>query len=266
MRIGLVPSILALVLAVAPAARAADEAASFRLDFEAYLGGFRVMSIASEGHYTASGYAIEAAARTRGVVGWFGNWVGHGTSEGAVTAAALRPRAHRDDSTWRGDMRFIEMDYAADGSVMVKADPPPEKDNRDLVPREETRGTMDSLSATVALIRAVNAAGGCAGETRIFDGRRRFDLRLGGGEQVVLTKSEQLFYGGPALKCTGTIRRIGGFWKGTDYRLDDDKPSYVWMARLSPSGPLVPVRMEIETGIGTLVVNLSAPPRPNGAN
>lgn len=264
MRKSLIPFVLALVLAVAPGARAADEA-QFRLDFEAYLGGFRVMSVASEGHYTASGYAIEAAARTRGVVGWFGNWVGNGTSSGALTAAILRPRMHRDESTWRGDKRFVEMVYAADGSVAVRAEPPPERDNRDPVPAAETRDTMDALSAAVALIRAVNAVGGCAGETRIFDGRRRFDLSLGGGEQVVLAKSDQLGYGGPALKCTGTIRRIGGFWKGTDYRLDDDKPSHVWMARLSPSGPLVPVRMEIETGLGTLVVNLSAM-KPNGAN
>lgn len=264
MRRGLVPLGLALVLAFAPAARAADEAAAFRLDFEAYLGGFRVMSIASEGHYTAQGYAIEAAARTRGVVGWFGNWTGNGTSTGAVTAHAFVPRMHRDDSTWRGDKRFVELDYAADGSVTVRAEPPPEKDNRDPVPPGETSGTMDSLSAVVALIRAVNSAGRCAGEARIFDGRRRFDLKLGGGEQAMLEKSDQLFYGGPALKCAGTIRRIGGFWKGTDYRLDDDKPSYVWMARLTPSGPLLPVRMEIETGLGTLVVNLSAPPRANG--
>lgn len=258
------PLILALVLAAPYGALAADEA-SFRLDFEAYLGGFRVMSVASEGHYSATSYAIEAAARTRGVVGWFGNWVGNGTSAGAVTAAALVPRMHRDDSTWRGDKRFVQMDYAADGSVTVWAEPPPEKDNRDPVPPAETRGTLDSLSAAVALIRAVNAAGGCAGEARIFDGRRRFDLRLSGGEQVMLTKSDQLSFGGPALKCLGTVRRIGGFWKGTEYRLDDDKPSYVWMARLSPSGPLLPVRMEIETGIGTLVVNLSAP-KPDGAN
>ena len=264
MRRGLVPLILSLVLAATPVAWAADETASFRLDFEAYLGGFRVMSIASEGHYTVQGYAIEAAARTRGVVGWFGNWVGNGTSAGAVTAAALAPRMHRDDSAWRGDKRFVEIDYAADGSVTVTAEPPPEKDNRDPVPPGETRGTMDSLSAVVALIRAVNAAGGCAGETRIFDGRRRFDLKLSGGEQVVLEKSDLLAYGGPALKCAGTIRRIGGFWKGTDYRLDDGKPSYVWMARANPSDPLLPVRMEIETGLGTLVVNLSAQTKPNG--
>jgi hypothetical protein len=264
MRAVVLAAVSVLALAGASPARAADEA-QFRLDFEAYLGGFRVMSVASEGRYGPGGYAIEAAARTRGVVGWFGDWIGRGVSDGAVKGGGLVPRVHRDESTWRGDKRFVEMNYAADGSVAVRAEPPPEKDNRDPVPAGEMMGTVDALTAALTLIRRVNAAGACAGEARIFDGRRRFDLRLSGGEQVVLTKSDQLGYGGPALKCAGVVRRIAGFWKGTEYRLDDDKPSHVWLARLSPAGPLLPVRMEIEIGIGTLVVNYSQP-RPNGAN
>ncbi|MGQ0676249.1 MAG: DUF3108 domain-containing protein [Rhodospirillales bacterium] len=264
MRRALASLLLALALAGAAPARAA-EGTAFRLDFEAYLGGFRSLSAAAEGRYDARAYAIEVAARTRGVVAWFGDWVGRGVSRGAASGGALRPTGFRADTTWRGEPRFVELAYAPDGSVAVNAEPPPELDNRDPVPARETLDTVDALSAAMALIRSVNAAGRCAGETRVYDGRRRFDMRLSDDGEDAVPKSGYGVFAGAALKCRVALRRIGGIWKNVEHP-EDGKPSFLWMARLAPGGPYLPVRIEAETPLGTLIMHLSAVGRPNGTN
>lgn len=253
-----------LVLAAAPSVRAAEETA-FRLDFEAYLGGFRILSAAAQGRYGAKDYAIEVGARTRGVVAWFGNWMGRGVSRGAAGADGLQPIGFRADTTWRGEPRFVDLAYGADRSVAVRAEPLPEKDNRDPVPEEETVDTMDALSAAVALIRSVNAAGRCAGAVRVYDGRRRFDMRLGEDGSETLVKTSYSAFAGEALKCRVAMRRIGGFWKNVEHP-EDGKPSFLWMARLEPGGPYLPVRIAAETPLGTLVMHLTGAGKPDGAN
>jgi len=264
MRRHVIAVFMGLVLAGAPAVRAAEETA-FRLDFEAYLGGFRILSAASQGRYGAEDYAIEVGARTRGVVAWFGNWVGRGVSRGTAAADGLHPAGFRADTTWRGEPRFVELTYGADRSVAVRADPPPEQDNRDPVPEQETVDTMDALSAVVSLIRSVNAAGRCAGTVRVYDGRRRFDMRLGDDGRETLEKTGYGMFAGEALKCRVAMRRIGGFWKNVEHP-EDGKPSFLWMARLDPGGPYLPVRIAAETPLGTLVMHLTGTGKPNGAN
>ncbi len=250
------------LLAVASAGAQAQESARWRLDYEAYIGGFRILSIASQVRWDAEAYDIEVAALTRGVIGWIGDWRGRGVSHGTVDNEMLRPAHSRSDTTWRGEARFTDVTYASDGSVVTEAKPTNEEDNRDPVPPQLARSTIDILSALVALVRKVGATGRCDGSFPVYDGRRRYDLVVVDAGDAMLERTSYSLFAGEARKCQAVMRRLAGFWKEKDPRRqaapEADKPVVLWLAPPRPGAPSLPVRAEAELALGTLVLHLRA--------
>ncbi|MCC6469136.1 MAG: DUF3108 domain-containing protein [Alphaproteobacteria bacterium] len=245
---------LCAIAAAWPSLALADDPTVLRLRYDAYIGGIRVLSIATEARYDAQAYSLEVAARTVGIVGWVGDWKGDSLTRGGVMGRALRPALHRADSTWRGAPRLVELSYGADGTVRTRVEPPPEQDNREKVPEAETKGTIDTLTAIVALVRRFGSDGQCAGDWKLFDGRRRFDVMVYDAGEAALEPSNYSAYAGPARKCRVTTRRVAGYWKGQADTAE--QTGYVWMAPLGEGRAPVPVRAEAEIGLGTLVLNL----------
>jgi len=247
---------LALVAALIPvSAASADEPISLRLQYDAHVGGIRVLSVAALARFAGGAYDLEVASRTVGVVGWIGDWKGNSFTKGTVGESGLRPVSHRAESVWRSEPRFVELTYAADRSVAVAAEPPPDKDDREPVPEAMTRGTVDTLTAIMGLVRSFGADGKCAGAYPAFDGRRRYEIQIEDAGEAVLEPSSYSAYAGPARKCRVITKRVAGYWKG---RGNDaaEQQGFVWMAPVSRGRPPVPVRAEAEMTLGTLVLNL----------
>jgi len=250
----MIPRWLCAVAALWPALAAADDPTVLRLRYDAHIGGIRVLSIATEARYDDQAYSLEVAARTVGIVGWVGEWKGESLTRGGVIGSALRPSSHRADSTWRGEARVVELSYGTDGSVTTRVEPPPEKDNREKVPEAMTKGTIDTLTAIVALVRRFGQDGQCAGNWKLYDGRRRFDVTIYDAGEAALEASSYNVYAGQARRCRIVSRRVAGYWQGQADAAE--QTGYVWMASPAEGRPPVPVRAEAETGLGTLVMNL----------
>ncbi len=243
---------LALLL---PTTVAAEQPVTLRLNYEAHLGGVRVLSVAALARFVAGAYDLEVASRTVGVVGWVGDWKGNSFTKGTVGEAGLRPSSHRADSVWRGEPRFVELTYAADRSVAIQAEPPAARDDREPVPEAQTRNTVDTLTAIMGLVRSFGAEGKCAGAYPAFDGRRRYDIAIEDAGEAVLEPSSYSAYAGPARKCRVTTRRVAGYWKGRGNDAPEQQ-GFVWMAPAVAGQSPVPVRAETETALGSLVLNL----------
>jgi len=242
-------------LALWTSAAAAEEPVRLRLQYDAYLGGIRVLSIASLARFDGAAYDLEVASRTVGIVGWVGDWKGNSLTRGRIEGAALRPTSHHAESVWRGEPRLVDLAYGADRGVAATIEPPPESDDREPVPAALTRGTVDTLTVIMSLVRGFSRGGGCAGSFPAFDGRRRFDVAIAEAGEATLEASSYNIYGGTARRCRVTTRRIAGYWKGRGSDAEE-QTGYVWMASPLPGRPAVPVRAEAETGLGTLVLNL----------
>lgn len=250
------PVLLLISLLLQPIVARAEEPVALRLRYEAHIGGVRVMSIAALARFAPGGYDLEVASRTVGIVGWVGEFKGNSFTRGTIGEAGLRPASHRSDSTWRSEARLVELTYAADRTVAVVAEPPPDKDDREPVPESQTRGTVDTLTAIMALIRGFGANGQCAGTWPVFDGRRRFDVTIDDAGAATLDPSSYNFYAGPTRKCRITTHRVAGYWKGRPTGDSDDQTGFVWMAPAKPGQLPIPVRAETEFGLGTMVLNL----------
>jgi hypothetical protein len=162
----------------------------------------------------------------------------------------LFPEAMRAETRQRGVDRRTRIDYRADGTVAAEATPPPPRPVT-LVAPEQMRGTIDQLTAYLALARRLGRGGSCALELAVFDGRRRYDLSFSDLAPETLPAVAD-----PARVCRMSRRRIAGFPvdAGGTERTDQGK---LWFARLLPGELMVPMRMEFDSEFGTFYADLA---------
>lgn len=240
---------LGLGLSAAPGARAADlEPRALALAYEVYAGGLHALSLEARLARSAGRYQAQLEARTDGFIArLFDFWL---TSEvsGAGVAEKLSPDRFKTAARWqKRDPRSVEIIYGPGEGKTVRAEPPPEEDEREAVPEWLQRDTLDPLSASVAVMERLREAGSCDAEIPIFDGRRRFDLTAVDKGEVEIAANDYSSYAGPARKCELELVQVTGFWEGG--RRDADRlPTRVtvYLAPALPGGPPVPVRIEGE--------------------
>ncbi len=249
--------ILALLLALLPGTAAAAEAPRvFSLTYDFWQGGFNALVLEARIKRSESGYRAAFEAHTNGLVGVLYAYSLEAESSGLVAEPLLAPHSFRADTVKSGEKRRREIVYREDGSLAVQHDPPREFKKRERVPKALQRGTIDPVSATYAVIDIFERLGRCDADIPVFDGRRRYNLKISQGGQVNLAPSTYGIYSGPATLCHVSVQRLAGFKKKSSaahlpITLD------VWLAPVIRGGPAVPVRMEGENPLGRMVVHLA---------
>jgi hypothetical protein len=222
------------------------------LDYDVRFGPLRLLAMRTTADLTPDRYSAVADMRTVGFVAALFPWQSQSRSIGLRQSGALAPEEHRTEGLYRGQRRLVDLDYEG-GAVLTLIEPPPESDWRDAVPAEMQRGTIDPLTATLAALEA-----DCRGTLRVFDGRRRYDLRLSDLGQAELESSSYHVYAGPARRCQAVVDVLGGFWR--DDPRQSEKPTTLdyWIAAPQAGLPPVPVYLELAGVRGTLRVHLTA--------
>ena len=235
-------ALLLLALAVGPGAAAAEP---LRASYEVRAAGLRIMEVEAMIDLDAprAGYALELRTRLRGVAAAFGSGEGVSRASGTWRAGQARPAGFSSDGVWRGQARTLLMDYP-DGQPVVRRIAPPDEEEREPVPEELRRGTLDSLSVLAQLMRNVAGSNRCEGRAAVFDGRRRIDFTaVTEGMQALPASGEA--WGGEALRCRFEGRQVAGFPR--DQPPEDRRPQLgtAWLAAPRPGTPPIPVRVEV---------------------
>ena len=118
---------------------------------------------------------------------------------------------------------------------------------------------LDPYSAVLRLIRHIKTTGDCTESYEIFDGRRRNRLHFETLGTTNLTETRPGEFAGEALICSLEFEPIGGHqidskWR-SDRRDDDDDRIKMFFGR-PLQGQIVPVRVEVDSWIGTIVGRL----------
>lgn len=240
-----------LALAVCLAAAGGAEADPILLRFEIFGGpGLHFLTLAATVDYTSETYAITAEAKTRSMADLFLDLHSRLEVRGKVAGDALRPEAMHAETHRRGADFYTRIDYGADGSVKANASPPP---MRPVTPvsAAQMRGTIDQLTAYLALARSLARRGSCTLGLAVFDGRRRYDLNF-----TDATAESLPGFAGTVQVCRMSRLRIAGFPidRGSSERTDQGK---LWFARLLADELMVPVRMEFDSEFGTFTAELA---------
>ncbi len=216
--------------------------------YEVYSGGFQALTLVLR-YDGAAGerYAARLRARSDGFLANFFTFRLESEAEGRRTAAGPAPRRFRTEARWADNSpRRVALTYRDDGRIETEVVPPPEADARRPVPEAARRGTLDPVSAVVKLLEASTAAGRCAGEARIFDGRRRLDIAAEPLGQAEIEPSGYTVYAGPAQLCRVALEPITGFWDGEERRERYPSELRVFLAEVAEGQPALPVRVEMD--------------------
>lgn len=243
-------------VAAAPVATAPVKLAPVKLSYEGYLGPFFVLSAAVELRFEDGRYRLAASGRTEGFAAWFFDWENRAVSEGRRFGRALAPERHRMRAVWNDRERRVRLHYRGTAPVIDLRNPPPGEVENGPVPVALTLGTVDPLTMALRLMARVETDG-CGRDFRIFDGRRRYDLRFRPGSVADLPDSASSVFNGRAIGCAMAIDRIAGFWDDSKLVTDALAPPMVWMARPMAGVPMLPVRFEAAYKFGDLRIYLT---------
>lgn len=262
------PGMLLLPLAALPLAASPRPAGAtpFEAVYSVQAAGVSVVEATVRYDFdTPGGYAIEIRHRTRGIASVFVSAQMTTQVTGRWADGRARPGRFTSEGTYRGEQRRTVLEYPS-GQPVVRMLQPPNEGEREPVPPEQQRGTVDTLSAVVQLSQDIRRTGRCEGQLRTFDGRRltAFQATTGGWEMMPGGSDT---WSGRALRCQFVGQLLAGF------RLDDDdsdrrpQEGRAWMAEVRPGEPPIPVRLEVPSKwFGSTVIVLTRVGEVTGAS
>jgi len=269
MRAPLLAVLAALPLALAPAgpARAAEPGRSFTtLAYTTQVAGLAVMAAEADVELDATGYRIDIVTRTVGAFGLLvrgeSRSLAQGRWAGTMAATLVAPQRYAVDGAWRGTPRRTLMEYAAGQPTILRLEPPNDIE-REPVPPDLQRETIDTISAAAMLARRATVSGRCDGEARTYDGRRLLEIAVRSGGWEILPPQVMPLAVGPTLRCDFEGRLLAGFPRDGDREsVARPQTGTAWLARLTPDAPLLPVRMRFDMrwmGSATMTLTAATP-------
>ena len=215
--------------------------------YAAYAAGLNVINLDAGFDITPSAYRVQIVYRTAGTFGFMVRGQQDTTVQGQFVADRAVPQRFYSAGVMRGQQRLTVIDYAG-GQPIVRQLVPPTGNEREPVPAELQRGTIDTLSAMAQLVRQVNETGRCEGRVTTFDGRRLAELTARTVGTDSLAPSSMTSFTGNALHCDFEGRQLGGFMldEGRE-QLQRPQHGSAWFAAITPGGQKIPVRISFHT-------------------
>ena len=198
--------------------------------------------------------SVTADIESRGAVAWFSDF--RSTLE--ILHSRDGTKLLNGESTWADTHSNITVIWPASGSTptvdLYRSEP------RDYgltpVSKESTIDTVDPFTPVFEIGRMLDNTEKCVGFYRIFDGVRRYDLKIQDGGLQTLDKDVPGNPSGFTHRCDITVKRIGGFStkKGWFRSNESEIHRTLYLGRIR--GYWLPVRFEISAPLGKAVARL----------
>ena len=253
---GLSAGAVALLLA-SPAAAAEQKAVE--LDYQIWTGGLQAMSLETRMLREQERYEVDVTVESVGMLARFFPFKLSASSKGMGHAGSrdtLQPDQYSVRSKWRDQDRLVAIRYEDATKPKIEVLPPAEDDDRDPVPMEQIVGTVDPVSATLALIEQTAAQGRCQGQVPVFDGRRRYDMVVRHIGPAVVSPSDYSPYSGEVVECRAGVKRIGGFWNSSKAKEHKYNEVRIFLAPILEDVPPVPIRLEAKNDFFSVIVHM----------
>jgi len=125
------------------------------------------------------------------------------------------------------------------------------------IDKENFENVLDPITAFINVIEKISSENKCDASLKIFDGRRRYNLKMKTLENSFIENDRPKSFKGDVLICGLKIVPLGGHrlktkWKPTEDKFTDLK---LFFGKTN-SGRILPVRMNLERWFGTVTVRL----------
>ena len=249
--------LMAAGLAGSPAL--AGDAVPLDLSYDLSLGGLTVMSFELDVRTSGDRYVLDFSGRTRGMLSLFGSGYVVSSSQGRLLPdGTAQPDVFVSHSDGNEGERRTQIQYGANGPATWVADPKPGSDGEPLtpIPPDTIPGTRDILAALFDFAADLGRDESCVRQMKIFDGRRRFDLKFSDRGREVVAPEGEGFYAGPAQHCHLDLVRIGGYSPDPSKYLSGNDAEF-WLAPVLPGEPPVPVEIIFKGRLGMMHARLA---------
>lgn len=259
MRLKALCAIAALMaLPVLPASAETDRQISAPPEslFVQYSGSLYLIPIANisiNAVWPGETYSATAIFQSGGLLRWFDDTNIEAGVSGYLRETGLDPWHYQHLNHASGKNRVVQINFI-DGVATPDVNPPFGSTGNPPASEEELTGAQDPISGILnMMLAAPMTANGqpCSGRVPIYDGRKRYDLRL---ENQGMSDVSTRAYRGTALVCHAFIEPISGYDEGDRPTEEDTQtPIVMWLAE--HDGIWVPVRYRASTRIGNLTIS-----------
>ncbi|HEV2676234.1 MAG TPA: DUF3108 domain-containing protein [Aliidongia sp.] len=249
--------LMAAGLATAPSW--AEDATPMDLSYDLSLGGLTIMSFELGVRTANDRYVLDFSGRTRGMLSLLGSGYVVSSSQGRLLPGGEpQPEVFVSHSDGNEGERRAQIRYGAQGPTSWTAEPKPGSDGEELtpIPPDSIPGTRDILAALLDFAGTLGRGESCEHLIRIFDGRRRFDLKFTDRGREIVAPEGEGFYAGPAQHCHLDLVRIGGYSTDPTKYLSGNDAEF-WLAPVLPNEPPVPVEIIFKGRLGVMHARLT---------
>jgi hypothetical protein len=236
----------AIALVLVPHAAGAE----VRLDahYSITVTGLTVGESAWSADISADRYTATARSRMRGVARWLVRGEAAATVQGIIKDGRLMTTEFKSKADTEDEKSETRMTVEAGQAKDISDTSSETVRDRVPVPEEHRRGIIDPISAMIipappegdALPRAA-----CERTLPVFDGRRRYDLKLTFKRMDKVKAAEG--YAGPAVVCTMKMLPLSGHRAGgllVAY-LTEGRDMELWLAPITGTQLLAPFRVSV---------------------
>ncbi len=202
-------------------------------------------------------YEIKGSGESLGTLAFLFPWKGSARSVGLMTSEGYQVSRHDSEGSYKDKTRRTSVIWNSDNPLpKLEAEPQSDLSEVTPVPEGATAGTADPFTVLLSTLDRLEQGERCDAETRVWDGRRLYDLKIGHIGETELTGDRPWTYSGAAIGCSLTYTPIGGFRRESEWKdRQDEIRRIIWVGRL-PNEKLVPVRIELTAPIGNFVGRL----------
>jgi len=236
---------LSTLLVAVPDASAASDHPAFRMvtQYRVYWLGLPVFKGSVTSRTLDGRYSLAFESEATGILRVLRRSTIRADAAGAIEPVRYRAFHYRMRAKWKEKRRSIDLTFERDGRFQLAVSPP-ERDKREPVPQPVAAAAFDPLTALLHSTTVPLDTPACSITVPIFDGRRRFDVRLepAGTEQLKRLVSPLLEH--EAVKCRIHVRRIAGFTDKEIKNMDKakDRHAVIWVSKLRRLKMWMPVR------------------------
>lgn len=249
-----------LVLAAWPGPAMPAETSLVRLGYAGFLGPAQVIeaSVGLElppGEVKRGSYRMALDIAMAGPLAKAVPFSMTAESLGVAGDGGVRPERFHSLTRIYEKTQSTSLTYDGDGAVEIAVEPPTLQ-AREAREQGLAAGTLDPLSAVVALVDEVVRTGECRGRVPVFDGARRYDLEATPAGTAQVQKIGFSIYEGPATECAVTPVLLNGFRERDVQAGFYPDSARMWIAPVVAGEPPVPVRVTARSALGHMRLDL----------
>ena len=230
-------------------------------NFTIYVGGLLFVEGKFDARIQRDDYRLSTQMKTAGLAASFYPADYTLTSEGLFTAEHVEPRRFFSDTRTKDDARILTMTYAKNRVPHLSATPPYDpNDLKDVKPALQLN-TQDPVSAFLVPVSGTTSP--CERTIPVFDGRRRFNLKLAYLDTKKMSVPDAARPEGSAtvveaVVCSVRYEAIAPIEKKRRFTkmLRQNNDMKVWLAPFDEGRVYIPVRFELGTPLGSAVLLL----------